>query len=277
MVGNLISKCSVLELISKKQSVYVSQVNIYDKNGNPSWPEYWTRERIEERAAFMGYRAFQKEYMNNPITEGAVFRHDWIRYKRTLPLREYEDIVLYVDPSFKPTTKNDYKAAKLWGKTKSGELHLIKAFCRQTTVVEMVRWLYDLHEWINSKNAVASFFMEANFMQDIILDEFRAEGKIRGYQLPILPDKRKKPDKFQRIVAISPLWERGFVFYNEALKNDPDMVAGLEQTLAFEKGMSGHDDSPDADEGAIYKLQQRSRQSAWEPSIGTVTNSKYLW
>ena len=215
--------------------------------------------------------------MNNPITEGAVFRHDWIRYKRTLPLRDYEDIVLYVDPSFKPTTKNDYKAAKLWGKTKSGELHLIKAFCRQTTVVEMVRWLYDLHEWINSQNAVASFFMEANFMQDIILDEFRAEGNIRGYQLPILPDKRKKPDKFQRIVAISPLWERGFVFYNERLRNDPDMIAGLDQTLAFEKGMSGHDDSPDADEGAIYKLQQRSRQSAWEPSIGTVKNSKYIW
>lgn len=277
MVGNLISKCSVLELISKKQSVYVSQVNIYDKNGNPSWPELWTRERIEERATFMGYRAFQKEYMNNPITEGAVFRHNWIRYKRILPLREYEDIVLYVDPSFKPTTKNDYKAAKLWGKTKSGELHLIKAFCRQTTVVEMVRWLYDLYEWINSKNAVASFYMEANFMQDIILDEFRAEGKIRGYQLPILPDKRKKPDKFQRIVAISPLWERGFVFYNETLKNDPDMIAGLEQTLAFEKGMSGHDDSPDADEGAIYKLQQRTRQSEWEPSIGTVKNSKYIW
>lgn len=277
MVGNLIAKNSVLANIAETEGVHVSCVNILDSAGKPSWPELWSIESIKERETFMGYRAFQKEYMNNPITEGAVFRHDWIRYKRTLPLRDYEDIVLYVDPSFKPTTKNDYKAAKLWGKTKSGELHLIKAFCRQTTVVEMVRWLYDLHEWINSQNAVASFFMEANFMQDIILDEFRAEGNIRGYQLPIIPDKRKKPDKFQRIVAISPLWERGFVFYNERLRNDPDMIAGLDQTLAFEKGMSGHDDSPDADEGAIYKLQQRSRQSAWEPSIGTVKNSKYIW
>ena len=60
-------------------------------------------------------------------------------------------------------------------------------------------------------------------MQDVILDEFTTEGNIRGYQLPIMPDKRKKPDKIQRIEAISPLWERGFVFYNEALKDSTDM------------------------------------------------------
>ncbi len=277
MVGNLISKNSVLANISKIKSVHVSRVNVLDKNGQPSWPAFWTLEKIRGKEDFMGYRSFQKEYMNNPITEGAVFRNDWIRWKRTLPLREYAELVLYVDPSFKPTTKNDYKAAKLWGKTKSGELHHIKAFVRQTTIVEMVRWLYDLHEHIRDVNAVCTFFMEANFMQDTILDEFRREGELRGYQLPIIPDKRKKPDKYQRIEAISPLWERGFVYYNEAEKNDPDMMAGLEQTLAFEKGMSGHDDAPDADEGAIYQLQKRTRVAEFEPIIGTYKNSKYLW
>ena len=185
--------------------------------------------------------------------------------------------MLYIDPSFKPTTKNDYKAAKLWGKTKSGELHHITAFCRQTTVSEMVRWLYDLYEWLQQHNAPAHFYMEANFVQDIILDAFRREGEIRGYQLPIIPDKRKKPDKFQRVEAISPLWERGLVFYNAQKKNDPDMQAGLEQTLAFEKGMSGHDDGPDADEGAIYKLQKRTRTESFTPRIGRYTNSKNIW
>lgn len=277
MVGNLISKCSVLAEISKSAGVQVSKVNVYDKDGQPSWPEFWTRERIQAKADFQGYRAFQKEYMNNPITEGAVFRNDWIRWKKILPLRDYAELVLYVDPSFKPTTKNDYKAAKLWGKTKNGELHHIKAFCRQTTVVEMVRWLYDLYEQIQSQDAVANFYMEANFMQDIILDEFTTEGNARGYQLPIIPDKRKKPDKFQRIEAISPLWERGFVYYNERMKNDSDMLAGLEQTLSFEKGMSGHDDGPDADEGAIYQLQKRTRLEQWEPIIGTIKNNKYTW
>ncbi len=277
MVGNLISKKSVLANICNIKGVEVSRVNILDKNNKPSWPDNWKKERIDEMQNFMGYRSFQKEYMNNPITEGAVFRADWIKYKRMLPLREYADMVLYIDPSFKPSTKNDYKAAKLWGKTKNGELHHIDAFCRQTTVVELVRWLYDLYDKLQKANATCRFYMEANFMQDIILDEFKREGESRGYQLPIIPDKRKKPDKFQRIEAISPLWERGFVFYNETKKDDPDTVVALEQTLAFQKGMSGHDDAPDADEGAIYLLQKRTRTTSFTPTIGRTTNSKYIW
>ena len=148
MVGNLISKNSVLANVCKIKNVHVSRVNVQDKDGNPSWPEYWTRERIDDARQFQGYRMFQREYMNNPITEGAVFKSEWIRWKKPLPLHKYTDIVLYVDPSFKPTTKNDFKAAKLWTKTKEGELHLLRCFCRQCTVAEMVRWLYDLYEWL---------------------------------------------------------------------------------------------------------------------------------
>ena len=111
--------------------------------------------------------------------------------------------------------------------------HLIDSFVRQATVSEMVRWLYDLYERTRDTVAI-QFFMEANFMQDVILDEFAVEGELRGYQLPIMPDKRKKPDKIQRIEAVSPLWERGFVWYNERKKEDPDMQVGIEQTLALE-------------------------------------------
>ena len=108
------------------------------------------------------------------------------------------------------------RLCRLWGKIGT-ELHLIDTYVRQDTVSGMVRWLYDLYERTRDRVAI-TFLMEANFMQDIILDEFAAEGNIRGYQLPILPDTRKKPEKVQRIEAVSPLWERGFVFYNEALE-----------------------------------------------------------
>ena len=66
----------------------------------------------------------------------------------------------------------------------------------------MVRWVYDLWESL-SEDAAVTIYMEANFMQDTILDEFQREGDARGYQLPIMPDKRKKPDKFARVEAIS--------------------------------------------------------------------------
>jgi predicted phage terminase large subunit-like protein len=216
----------------------------------------------------------QKEYMNNPISGGAVFSEQWIRYKPMLKLKFYESIVVYVDASWKSSGKNDYKACKMWGRPRKGlktakptELHCIRAFVRQCSVGEMVRWLYDLYEAI-PEDAAATFYMEANFMQDTILDEFEREGVARGYQLPILPDTRKKPDKYARIEAISPLWERGCVYYNEKLQNDPDMKTGIEQTLAFEQGSRAHDDSPDADEGAIWKLQKQVREDNFQPRMG---------
>lgn len=275
MVGNLISKTSVLANIAASKGVLVSQVNVLDKNGKPSWPELWTPERIRSKREFMGYRAFEKEYMNNPIKEGTVFRKDWIRWKKILPLDKYDKIVAYCDPSFKGSTQNDYKAIKMWGKTGT-ELHHIKAFVRQCSVAEMVRWFYDLHESL-PEGVLCEYLIEANFLQDTLLDDFASEGDLRGYQLPIQGDKRKKPDKFQRIEAVSPLWERGFVYYNEDMQKDPDMLAGIEQTLSIEKGSRTHDDGPDADEGAINVLQKYTRQRNFKPSIGRRRSPKNSW
>lgn len=273
MVGNLISKNSVLANFCAINGVHVSQVNIWDKDGNVSWAAKWTSEEVKAIERFQGYRSFQKEYMNNPITEGAVFRQDWIKWATRPKWKEFEELILYIDPAWKSSVKNDYKAAKLWGKRKT-QLWQLRAFVRQATIPEMVRWCYDLFEWAQETGIAIKFYMEANFMQEEILKDFKTEGDLRGYQLPILGDKRKKPDKFLRIESSAANWERGFVYYDESQKQDPDMLAGLEQTLAFQKGMRGHDDAPDADEGAISLLQKHSRISSFTPSFGRRNNAK---
>ena len=252
MVGNLISKTSVLANICKIKSVHVSTIYAVDSEGNPVWREKWTKEEAREYAEFVGYRAWNKEMMHNPIVEGTVFRQEWIKYAKRPAWWEFDELVLYIDPSWKSKKTNDTKAAKLWGKCRSQLWHL-RAFVRKASVAE------------------------ASFMQDILLDEFTTEGEIRGFQLPITGDTRKKPDKFQRVEAISPLWERGFVYYDQTQKEDPDMQAGIEQTLAFEKGMSGNDDAPDADEGAIYILQKNTRQQIYSPRFGKRPTSKNRW
>lgn len=275
MVGNLIAKNSVLANIAATKGVHVSEIKAVDKDGNPVWCDKWTKEEALAAAEFMGYRAWQKEMMHNPIANGSIFKQEWIRYKKTLPLHKYDQIICYTDPSFK-SSNNDYKASRLWGKI-GNEFHLIDCYVRQDSVGGMVRWLYDLYERM-PENVAVLFLMEANFMQDTLLDEFTTEGNLRGYQLPIRGDYRKKPDKLQRIEAISPLWERGFIFYNEGLKNDTDMRIGIDQTLAIERGSKVHDDAPDADEGAIWILQKHSRQQTYQPRIGRrANNSKKTW
>ncbi len=275
MVGNMIAKNSVLAKWCDIKSVHVTRVNIYDRDGNISWAAKWTPAEVQDLADVAGYRAFQKEYMNNPIIEGAVFRNEWIRWGKRPAWSKFSEIVLYIDPSFKGSNKNDFKAAKLWGKAGTQLWHL-RAFVRQCSVAEMVRWCYDLYEWVRDQGIAVRWYMEANFMQDTILDEFIREGELRGYQLPITGDKRKKPDKFQRVEAVSPLWERGFVTYDDSQRDDPDMLAGIDQTLAFEKGMRGHDDAPDADEGAIWILQRDTRVKSFTPSFGMRKTAKNL-
>ena len=274
MVGNLIARNSVLAQWCAIKTVQVTRVDILDRHGRVSWPGKWTRYEVASIEQIAGYRAFQKEYMNNPITQGAVFRNEWIRWGRPPAWSKFQAFVLYIDPSFKGSTKNDYKAAKLWGKAGTTLWHL-RAFVRQCSVAEMVRWCYGLYEWARGQGISARWYMEANFMQDTLLDEFRREGELRGYQLPITGDRRKKPDKFQRVEAVSPLWERGFVFYDDSQKDDPDMLSGIDQTLAFEKSMRGHDDAPDADEGAIWKLQRQAREQALPPHIGYRHTNKH--
>ena len=275
MVGNLISKNSVLANIAGSKGVHVSEIKAVDKDGNPVWAEKWTKDEAQAYKDFVGYRAWEKEMMHNPITDGTIFRHEWIRFKRLPKLDKYDMLVCYTDPSFKSSTANDYKACRLWGKIGT-ELHLIDCYVRQDTVSGMVRWLYNLYESLPD-NVVVNFYIEANMLQDIILDEFATEGNIRGYQLPIMPDKRTKPDKVQRIEAVSPLWERGFVFYNEALKDSPDMQVGIEQTLALERGSRVHDDAPDADEGAIWFLQRSTRQEIFKPVAIPRRSPKNMW
>lgn len=253
-------------------ATFHDRVDIIDKKGKPTWPERHTPGIIEDKKAFVGYRIFEREYKNNPVESGTVFRNEWIQYKR-MSLVKYDHHLIYIDPSFKKSTTSDYKAVKHWAK-KGIELHHVKAFVRQCSVSSMVKWCYDYYESLPEVvKASVIFLMEANFLQDIILDDFEAEAHLRGYMLPIMPDKRKKPDKYQRIEAISPLWERGVVYYNEKEKDDVDTKTGLEQLLAFEKGSRAHDDGPDADEGAIYVLQKRGRARIGSSTMGKRTHT----
>ena len=101
--------------------------------------------------------------------------------------------------------------------------------------------------------------MESNFIQDLLLEEFKVEGIIRADHIPIIADKRAKPDKFQRIENLQPLFERGLIYFNQSEQNDTGMKRLIEQLLLFEKGTRYHDDASDALEGAIYKINERTR------------------
>lgn len=267
LVGNRISQNSVLAEMAKTYGVHHVTVNILDKNGQPTWKENHTLEEISYMRMRMGERKFMKEYMNTPIIEGSVFEDKYFQWAKMLPFREYEALICYTDPSFKSSSKNDYKATILLGKTKKGYYHVIKVFADQTNVSEMVRWHYFIRDMVGENNRI-KFYMESNFMQDLLLDEFRKEGEQRGDHIPIIGDKRKKIEKSARIEALQPLFERGLIIFNEDEKNELGMRTLVDQLVGFEKGGKMHDDAPDALEGAIDIASKRDRKSRTSYAIG---------
>jgi len=283
LVGNRIHPRSILATIvgdtdetkTKRPGIWHSKIMATVDGtftGEPSWPEYFTKQELQIRFERMGYYLAMREYFHKAVIIGKIFKNEWIHWDKIPPLRDMDHIIAYFDPSYKAKTSNDFKAIKVWGK-KGLKLYNIDAFVKQTTITEAVRWLYDFYESLPEGVAV-NYYMEEVFLQDMFYEDFEAEARIRGYFLPISGDKRQKPDKFMRIQAIAPLWERGYVIYNIARRNSAHMIMGIEQTLAFEKGASVHDDGPDADEGAIWILQKRNRLSSFEGSIGRRTHSK---
>lgn len=253
--GNKIAKVCVVSL-AENLADYVSQVNIRDKNGKSSWPAKNSEEDIDKILSLISYASAQKEYFNNPIAEGTVFKE--MNYKKLPPISQYKWLVCYTDPSFKDTKKNDFKATVLVGRWKD-EFHVIKAFCDQTSTANMIEWHYLIADFINDRVPVY-YLMEANFIQDTLINEFYKYSIEKEKRvIPLKGDQRKKPEKFSRIESLlEPLNRNEKLWLNESEKDSLHMQRLEEQFLALEAGSSAHDDAPDAVEGAIWTINNKS-------------------
>lgn len=240
--------------------------------GKPSWWQKFTTEQLQQRFERMGMFLALREYFHRAVIKGKIFKNEWIHWGRIPKLNQMDFIVAYFDPSYKAKTSNDFKAWKVWGK-KGIRLYNIDAFVKQGTITEAIKWAYDYYESL-PEDVVCEFYMEEVFLQDMFYEDFKTEAEIRGYYLPIRGDKRKKPDKFARVQAISPYWERGLVTYNIKEKKNSHMQMGIDQTLGFQKGAAIHDDGPDADEGAISILQTKGRMQSFPGKTGARKNNR---
>jgi phage terminase large subunit-like protein len=254
LVGNIISKESIIVKASRVADDY-EQINILDKNGQPSWNRY-SLEAVNYMLSKISYAAGQAEYFNNPITEGTVFKD--IVWGKIPPLSKFRFVVCYTDPSFKDSKKNDFKATVVVGELE-GKFYIIKAYVEQTTTAKMIDWHYQIADDLKNHTTVY-FYIEANFMQDTFLEEFRKAGKLRGY-LSINGDDRAKPDKYTRIEAtLEPLNRQNRLIFNEAERDNPHMRRLEEQFKAIEPSLSTHDDGPDATEGGVYIINTKLRE-----------------
>lgn len=259
--GNIIAKdCCIVR--AGKMADHHDIVNIVDADGNSTWPEKNTQDKIERVRSKISKASFQKEYMNNPVAEGKIFKN--LVTAKVPPLKKFKFVVLYGDPAY---SNNKNKAAStkalcLLGKIKQ-TYYVIKAFIGRVTNAEFIEWYYLMHDYVGGQTAVYTY-QENNSLQDPFFQQVfkplvRAENEKRNMHLYITGDDRNKVDKATRIEAnLEPLDRNGLLVFNEAELNNPHMLELMDQFKLFEMSLLYPADGPDCVEGGIKKIDDKS-------------------
>lgn len=275
-LGNLIANdCCVARAMETAD--YVDIQNLEDEEGNSTWPGKNSIENIERIKSKISTAAYQAEYMNNPLTEGTVFKE--MTFGKVPPLSKFKFVVNYGDPSpsNSKNKKSSLKALFTIGFCES-KYYVIRGFLDHATNAEFINWYYTLNEFIGDKTQVYNY-VENNSMQDpfydqVIIPLLNEAAKTRRF-LGITPDTRKKTDKFSRIEGnLEPLNRLGKLILNEAEKENPHMKRLVEQFLLINPQLKAPADGPDDIEGGIWIINEKITQLApGSIAIGTRKNN----
>lgn len=267
--GNIIGKFTTVTELMKKAD-YAKVVNIRDKNGKSTWPQKNSEKDIDRVLSLISSASAQKEYFNNPQSSGEVFSE--INYGTCPPIRYCEHVVVYADPatSNKDKGSGSTKSVILLG-FKAMKYYVYELWVDHVSNATFISWLFAAHDILHDKNVpIKRFYIENNSLQDpfyqqVLLPLIYKENEARGYHLPITPDERKKPEKFNRIEGtLEPLHRLGALVFDQKLKGQTHMQRFEEQWLAVSttcKMMDG----PDCLEGGVWIIQNRqiSKSTLW--------------
>lgn len=266
--GNIIAQdCCVKRAGEKADSWDI--VNIRDRDGRSTWPEKNTEERIARIESKISARAFQQEYMNNPLAEGETFRE--VRWGKCPPLTKLRFAVAYGDPA-PSNSKNkatSFKAVFLVG-YHDGVFYVYTGYLDHVVNDEFVNWYYYIRDYTGERTQVYNY-IENNKLQDpfyeqVFIPLFSEKAEMRGH-IGIIPDTRKKPEKFDRIEGnLEPLNRQGRLVLNIDERDNPHMKRLEGQFLLVNRAMKAPADGVDCIEGAVWILNQK---------ISTLTAGSY--
>ena len=257
--GNVIAKdCCVTRAGAKADHWDI--VNIRNAEGRSTWPEKNSEERIRRIEQTISTKAFQQEYMNNPLSEGEVIKE--VVWGKCPPLARLQFAVAYADPapSNARNKASSFKANFLLGYC-DGKFYVYTGFLDHVTNDEFVEWFYNLRDYAGERVQVY-YFIENNTLQDpfyeqVFLPMFAAHARERGF-IGITPDVRCKPPKFERIEGnLEPLIRQSRLVLNADERENPHMKRLEEQFLLLNRQMKSPADGPDCIEGGVWIINQK--------------------
>lgn len=278
--GNIIAKYCCITEMAKKANIH-DIINIRDKNGVSTWPERNTEALINLAFRTMTTSAIQKEYFNNPIRVGKLFKK--VHWAKCPPLRACEHVLVYSDPA---TSNKDNKnsSRKFTGVIgyRQGNFYLYKVWLDNMTQQTFVTNLYHAHDWVKSKkvdtfkNWIENNSLQEPFWEQVLKPLVKAVAKILN-RIPLFMslDKRKKDGKYTRVEGtIEPIYKQGCLYFNIDEKDNPSMQKMEEEFLGVAPN-SKMMDGPDGLEGGVWIIQNIASKENSQYVVGHINNRKY--
>lgn len=278
--GNIIAKYCCITEMAKKANVH-DIINIRDEKGLSTWPQRNTEELIDLAFRTMTSSSIQKEYFNNPVRIGKLFKK--VHWAKCPPLKTCEHVLVYSDPatSNKDNKNSSRKFTGIIG-YKGGNFYLYKVWLDNMTQQTFVNNLYHANDWVKEKK-VDTFktWIENNSLQDPFWEQvlkplIKSVAKLLSkFPLFMSLDKRKKDDKYTRIEGtLEPKHKQGCLYFNIDEKDNPHMQRMEEEFLGVAPN-SKMMDGPDGLEGGVWIIENITTKENSEYAVGHINNRKY--
>ncbi len=220
------------------------------------WEERFPVKKLLAIKETIGTIEFEREFNNKPEEETSIFSESWFKFYETLP----NDLITatFVDPSVEAT--GDYKAIITIGLEKSTMRYfIIEVWLKKTSIKSMLSKVFDTY--LKYRPSVVGF--EANGFQKILAMEFESLCKEAGIRPPLRLITHITGKK-ERIIRLSPLFERGCIILKHPKETKDDTQTLIEQLIFFPDS-DVNDDGPDALEGAISLLENYNSKTTFTP------------
>jgi len=182
---------------------------VHRKQGEALIPKHKSLEFLLERKSLMG-ESFEALFQQNPsIKGGNLFKYDWFKWWKVLPIIKYRIIV--VDTAQKTKEQNDFTVLQCWGYSTDGNLYLLDMLRGKFEAPQLRRdskIFYKRHNEKTGMGALRYMYIEDKSSGSSLIQDFKSEKmKIKAIQ--------RNVDKVSRAYDVIPYIEAGRVYLNE--------------------------------------------------------------
>jgi phage terminase large subunit-like protein len=243
---------------------------IWAPDGEPVWPEKFTKKRIldlkerVEKDPKQGPGVFVSQYMNEVMDEAtADFKRQYLKEYEMKDLPEALAVTLTVDPAISEKESADFTAMTVRAVDQEGNWWVLEAFAqRGMTPMDLIDKVFELYvKWrglgYEPDGVAIEYVAYQKALQFILIDEMRK----RNIWLPMMDLKNHRNTKEYRIRgALATRWQLGAIRIPK--HHEGSVPELLDQLFRFPK--TSHDDLIDSlamhDEMPVLAPHPRVRQ-----------------